>query len=71
MELVYKYFPSLLDLSMDRISLQVPAGNEEWAKVTDEAWQRFATKAPEKIQVVVVDTPRDIRRRESLTSRLM
>jgi len=38
---------------------------EEWATVQDEAWAGFERSAPSRIRVVVVDTPKDVRRRKS------
>jgi len=79
--MVHRYFPSLMDLSTDRLAFEVPVPSaapvigqrinsphavhvEEWAKVQDEAWAGFERSAPARIRVVVVDTPKDIRRRE-------
>ena len=82
--MVHRYFPSLMDLSTDRLAFEVPVPSaapvigqrinsphavhvEEWAKVQDEAWAGFERSAPARIRVVVVDTPKDIRRREFWT----
>lgn len=49
-------------INPDRMVFKIPIGtgdDRRWAKVLDEAWDRFDANPPERLAIVVSDLPGD------------
>jgi hypothetical protein len=61
-EIVQRGIEGLSTIDPDRMTFKIQLGTGEsqhWAKVLDEAWERFDADPPERLAVVVADAPGD------------
>jgi hypothetical protein len=61
-QIVQRGIERLSTIDPDRLRFSILVGTGEsqhWAKVLDEAWERFDADPPERLAVVVADAPGD------------
>ena len=61
-QIVQRGIQGLSTIDPDRMTFKMHIGTGEgqhWAKVLDEAWERFDTDPPKRLAIVVSDLPGD------------
>jgi hypothetical protein len=61
-EIVQRGIDGLSTIDPDRMTFKIQLGTGEsqhWAKVLDEAWERFDVDPPKRLAIVVADAPGD------------
>jgi hypothetical protein len=61
-QIVQRGIERLSTIDPDRLTFKILVGtgdSQHWAKVLDEAWERFDADPPDRLAVVVADAPGD------------